>query len=308
MSGFQRPLRTFTATCSAGLAAIALAFSGTATAAPITFNTALPVAEGEFVFRQQLRWLRSEDDPSGLDREMEAFAAISVLGYGVNSKLALFGVQSWTDKSLELSLDGNDIERDNQGLGDFTAFTRYILWQDDAPGRTFRVAGFGGLTAPTGEDDATDRFGRLPPPLQNGSGAWDGFGGLVATWQTLEYQFDGQISYRANGEAKDFEVGDETRLDLSWQQRLWPRELKGGVPGFLYGVLELNWLYQDKNRLNGQSDADSGGDTLWLSPGVQYVTKRWVLEAVLQKPVSQNLNGTALENDWIVTTSFRMNF
>ena len=308
MNECQRSLRTLIAACSTGLAAIALTYSVTATAAPITFNTALPVAEGEFVFRQQLRWLRFGDDPSELDREVEAFAAISVLGYGVNSKLALFGVQPWIDKSLELTLDGNDIKRDNKGLGDFTAFARYTLWQDDALGRTFRVAGFGGLTAPTGDDDATDRFGRLPPSLQNGSGAWDGFGGLVATWQTLKYQLDGQISYRANGEANDFEAGDETRLDLSWQQRLWPRELEGGVPGFLYGVLELNWLYQDKHRIAGQSDANSGGDTLWLSPGVQYVTKRWVLEAVVQKPISQNLNGTALENDWIVTTSFRMNF
>lgn len=308
MSDLWRSPRLFPVLLSANLVAIALAHSGTVTAAAITFNTALPVAEGEFVFRQQLRWLRSGHDPSGLDREMKAFAAISVLGYGVNSKLALFGVQPWADKSLELTNDGDDVERDNQGLGDFTAFARYTLWQDDAPGRTLRLAGFGGLTAPTGEDDATDRFGRLPPPLQNGSGAWDGFGGLVATWQTLDYQFDGQISYRANGVANDFEAGDETRLDLSWQQRLWPRELKGGVPGFLYGVLELNWLHQDKHQIGGKSDANSGGDTLWLSPGVQYVTKRWVLEAVAQKPVSQHLNGTALENNWIGTTSFRMNF
>ncbi len=307
MSNLQSP-RAFSLLLSAGLVAIALAHPGTVTAAAITFNTALPVAEGEFVFRQQLRWLRSGDDPSGLDREIKAFVAISVLGYGVNSKLALFGVQPWTDKSLELTPDESDIERDNQGLGDFTAFARYTLWQNDAPGRTFRIAGFGGLTAPTGEDDATDRFGRLPAPLQNGSGGWDGFGGLVATWQTLDYQFDGQISYRVNGEANDFEAGDETRLDLSWQQRLWPRELEGGVPGFLYGVLEFNWLHQDKHRMGRQSDADSGGDTLWLSPGVQYVTRRWVVEAVVQKPVSQDLNGTALENDWIVTTSFRMNF
>ncbi|MCG8612544.1 MAG: transporter [Pseudomonadales bacterium] len=308
MSHLPCSSRRVPALMSAVLVAITLGYPSTATTAPITFNTALPVAEGEFVFRQQLRWLGSGDDPSGLDREMEAFAAISVLGYGVNSKLTLFCVQPWTDKSLELTADGSAIERNNQGLGDFTAFSRYTLWQKDAPGRTFRLAGFGGLTAPTGEDDASDRFGRLPPPLQNGSGAWDGFGGLVATWQTLDYQLDGQISYRANGEANEIEAGDETRLDLSWQQRLWPRELEGGVPGFLYGVLELNWLYQDKHRVDGQRDDDSGGDTLWLSPGVQYVTKRWVLEAVVQKPVSQNLNGTALENDWIATTSFRMNF
>jgi len=293
---------------STGLLITTLSAPFMAVAAPITFNTALPVAEDEFVFRQQLRWLRSSDDPGGMDRDMRAFASISVLGYGVNSRLALFGVLPWMDKSLDMTVAGDKIERENRGLGDLTGFARYTLWQDDAPGRTFRLGGFAGLTAPTGKDDESDRFGRLPPPLQDGSGAWNGFGGLVVTWQTLDYQFDGQLSDRRNREANDFEAGDETRLDLSWQQRLWPRELSGGVPGFLYGVLELNWLHQGKNRINGQDDPNSGGNTLWLSPGLQYVTKRWVLEAVVQKPVAQDLNGTALENDIIVTTSFRIKF
>ena len=133
-------------------------------------------------------------------------------------------------------------------------------------------------------------------------------GGLVATYQSLAYQLDGQVSYRDNREANNFEAGDETRLDLSWQYRLWPRKLSSGVPGFFYGVLEANYLHQGKNQLDGQSDDNSGGDTVWLSPGLQYVTKRWVLEAVVQKPITQNLNGTALQNDQIVTTSFRMNF
>tara|TARA_R110002167_G_scaffold54239_7_gene154595 strand:+ start:606 stop:1487 length:882 start_codon:yes stop_codon:yes gene_type:complete len=266
---------------STGLLMLALGSPVASIAAPITFNTALPVAEDEFVFRQQFRRLHSDDDPSGMKRDMHAFAAISVLGYGVNSKLAVFGVLPWVDKSLEMTMGGMDIERDNRGLGDLTGFARYTFRQDDARGRTFRLAWVGGLTAPTGDDDESDRFGPLPKPMQNGSGAWNGFAGLVATLQTLDYQFDGQVSYRENREANDFEFGDETRLDLSWQQRLWPRSLSGGVPGFLYGVLELNLLHQNKNQVDGQSDSDSGGDTVWLSPGLQYVTKRWVLEAVL---------------------------
>ena len=46
------------------LLTFSMGMSRWAGAAPITFNTALPVAEGEFVFREQLRWLRSSDDPS----------------------------------------------------------------------------------------------------------------------------------------------------------------------------------------------------------------------------------------------------
>lgn len=301
MKGLQLVIATSLLITSVGI-------SDSASSAPITFNTALPVAEDEYIFREQIRWLRSNDDPSDANRDMRATAAISVLGYGITSRLAVFGVVPYLDKRLQSDGSGTSIRRENRGLGDVTAFARYTFHQDNALGRTFRLAGFGGITAPTGDDEESDRFGLLPPSLQNGSGAWDGFAGLVVTYQTLEFQIDGQLSYRANGEANGIEAGNETRLDLSWQHRIWPRELAGGIPGFLYAVLEVNTLHQEKNRVNGQHDQNSGGTTVWLSPGLQYVTRRWVLEMVLQKPVVQNLHGIALQNDLIFTTSFRFNF
>ena len=43
--------------------------AGTALAAPITFNTALPVGKGEFINRELLVLTRSGDDPSGAERD-----------------------------------------------------------------------------------------------------------------------------------------------------------------------------------------------------------------------------------------------
>ncbi len=76
----------------------------------------------------------------------------------------------------------------------------------------------------------------------------------------------------------------------------------------LYGVLEANFIHQDKNRSAGVEDPNSGGTRLFLVPGLQYVTKRWIVEAAVQLPVVQDLNGTALENDYIVRAGFRFNF
>ncbi len=276
--------------------------------APITFNTALPVAKGEFVFREQFVVAQSGDDPSGADRDRRLLAAVSVLGYGVSGKLAVFGVLPFVDKQLDVTVAGVRQQRGASGLGDLTLFGRYTVYQDDQPGRTFRIAPFAGLKAPTGKDDETDALGRLPPSVQPGSGAWDVFGGAVATYQTLEFQVDGQLSYRANGEANNFEAGDVARLDASLQYRLWPRTLGTGVPGFLYGVLEAGLVYQDKNQVGGIDDPNSGGTTLFLTPGLQYVTKRWILEGGVQLPALQDLNGAALENDYVVRAGFRVNF
>lgn len=286
-----------------------LGWAGAAEAAPQTFNTALPVAEGEFVFREQFFYRKATDDPSPADRELGVLGAISVLGYGVNRDLAIFGVLPYLDKELDVTTpSAQRVTRDTNGIGDARLLGRYTVYQDDAPGRTFRLAPFLGLELPTGDDDDSDSLGTLPAPLQLGSGSWDPFGGIVLTYQTLEYQIDAQVSYKANTKANGFEFGDEVRLDGSFQYRLWPRQLGSGVPGFLYGVLEGNFIYQAKNRINGSKDHNSGGTSVFLSPGLQYVTKRWIVEGIVQVPVAQDLNGTALEDDFIVRTGVRVNF
>jgi len=130
----------------------------------------------------------------------------------------------------------------------------------------------------------------------------------VLTYQTLDYQVDAQFGYQANNEANNFEAGDVAKLEASLQYRLLPKEFSGGLPDFLYAVIETSLVNQQKNRVNGVTDPNSGGTRLFLTPGIQYVTKRWIAEAAVQVPLTQNLNGTALENDYITRLSVRFNF
>ncbi len=298
-------MRTWIALASliAGISATSSALS-----APVTFNTALPVGGGEFVARGLVVVNESGKDPSGADRDRRATSFVSVLGYGVTNKLAMFGVVPYVDKDLDVTVNGNRINRSESGLGDVSVFGRYTVVQHDQPGRTFRVAPFFGVKAPTGNDNESDEFGRLPPSVQSGTGAWDVFGGIVGTYQTFDFQTDGQVSYRINNEANNFEPGNVFRLDGSLQYRLSPKILGDGVPNFLYGVLETNFIYRDKNKLNGTDNDNSGGTTVFLSPGLQYVTKRLIVEGVVQLPVIQDLNGNALENDYVVRAGVRFNF
>lgn len=288
--------------------ALSLLWAVDSVGAPMTFNTALPVAEGEFVFREQVVLDQSGDDPSGADRDHMAWSAVSVLGYGVNSDLSLFTAVPYVDKRLELIDSGARRARSARGLGDISVFARYTAFKNNFRGGSFRVAPFAGVEAPTGADDESDSFGRLPASVQPGSGSWDPFAGVVATYQVLDFQVDAQASYRANTEANGFEFGDVTRVDASLQYRLWPRVLGAGVPGFLYGVLETNLIHQGKNQSAGSDDPNSGGLSLFVLPGVQYVTRRWIVEGGVQLPVFQNLNGTALEKEYIVRAGFRLNF
>lgn len=290
------------------MAIVLIAGSGSALSAPMTFNTALPVAEGEFVFREQFVLVRSGDDPGGAGRDRTAWSAVSVLGYGIDSDLALFGVIPYVDKRLELTEEGVRRGRSARGLGDVALFVRYTGFKNNFRGGSARIAPFAGVKIPTGADDETDSFGRLPASVQPGSGSWDPFAGVVATYQVLDFQFDAQASYRINTKANSFEFGDVARFDASLQYRLWPRILGPGVPGFLYGVLEANYIHKGRNEDRGVDDPNSGGSTLFLTFGLQYVTQRWIVEAAVQLPAVQDLNGTALENDYVMRAGFRLNF
>ncbi len=290
------------------LALAALAATG-ARAAPQTFNTALPVAEGQLVFRQQVFYKRATDDPGPANREVDVVGAVSVLGYGVSGRLAFFAALPVLDKELGLTTPGGTrVARATSGVGDARLFGRYTFYVDNAPGRTFRIASFAGVEIPTGASRDTDSLGRLPATLQLGSGSWDPFFGIVSTYQTLDFEVDVQASYKVNNSANGFEFGDEARFDASLQYRMWPRELSGDVSGFLYGVIEANLVHRARNEIGGVAVAGSGGTSLFLAPGLQYVTRRWIAEAIVQLPVAQNLNGTALKDDYTVRAGFRINF
>ncbi len=278
--------------------------------APNTFNTALPVAEGQYLWREQLV-LRERSDNGPMDRDVSVQALGSVLGYGVTSRFAVFGmVPYFFNKELDVTTPMGRIERDTDGFGDISLFGRYTLYKKDFTGSTFRIAPVFGLTAPTGDDNDRDRFGELPRPLQTGDGAWDGFAGVVTTYQTLQYQVDGQLLYRENGRHDGFARGDETRFDASLQYRIWPRSMKGvpGTPGFIYALLESNVIHREREETGRGTDADSGGTQWLLAPGLQYVSRRWIVEGTVQLPVAEDFNGDAIEDDYIVRVGFRRSF
>ena len=294
--------------------AIAL-FSGgsglmsTAQAGPITFSSALPVADGMSILRSQIQLVRKSGDATPAGRVLNVTAAPVVLAYGASPKLALFGVLPYVDKRLDINMGGKRIGRGAHGIGDASLFARYTMFQVNRPGDTLRIAPFAGLKTPTGSHNQRDAFGLVPRILQPGSGSWDPFAGIAVTRQTLDWEFDMAAKYRLNTGASGFTFGDEARADASFQYRLFPRSLEsGGVPAFVYAVLESNLIWNGKNSALGVTAPNSGGLTWNLAPGLQYVTSRLILETAVQIPVVQNLNGTALESDWVWTAGFRWNF
>lgn len=271
------------------IASFAATFAASpALAAPITFNTALPVSEDEVILRQQFIFTQA----SGPDADIDSLTTVSVGGYGVTSKWSVFGVLPITHIEREAA----GFESDTFGLGDVVLFSRYEILRLDKKGATTRIAPLLGVRLPTGDTGETsdDSLGV--------------FGGLIATLATTDFNLGGQVVYTANSEANEFEAGDTLAFDTSLQYRVWPKSLSADTKGFLFGVIEGNVTWQDDARFSGARARQSGGTSLSLSPGLQYVTQRWIVDAAVTVPIVNDFSSDRVRPDYSALTSLRFNF
>lgn len=261
-------------------------------AAPIATNTALPISTDEIIVREQLVKTHSSDRFGDISRETNLFELRTVIGYGLTSKLAIFGVLP----IIDIRRTFGDVSTSEFGLGDAAVFVRYEVFRNDQQGRTFRVAPFAGVRLPTGRDGET------------GDGSVDFFGGVVATLARTQWVLDTQLRYDLNREADGFDRGNSVRFESSFQYRLAPGIVTQDTTAFVYGVLELSANRYERNRLGGIADPNSGGFELYLTPGLQYATRRWIADLGVKLLIASDLNGTALEPDYSILTSIRINF
>lgn len=273
---------------------------------PINSDVGLTPHKGEFIFRVQSRYLRKSDDPLNLGRSVDEVVVPFVGVYGFTAKSSILVKVPYIYRELKTAAGAS---RSDQGPGDVTVLGKRRFFTYNFQGGTSRASLIAGLELPAGDDDARDSLGLLPKNIQLGSGSVDFIVGGTYTLQTLDYQMDVDLRYIFNQEANDFEFGDVFKYNVAYQKRIWPSALPDlGIYSQLNAVLELNGLYARKSQLGGTGVAGSGGNTVYLSPGIQFVSKRSVYEFSFLYPVIQDLNGTQLETDYSVALSFRYLF
>lgn len=283
------------------------AFPAWASARPITIILSQdPVPGGEAILRSSTSFTRASGDPTQMGRSLTGVEATLSVTYGVTSNLAVnLALPYLVYNSLRLTTPKGRTTRGTTGVGDITLLARYTFFKEDRPGSTLRNGPLLGLKMPTGSDNGVDRLGRIPRPLQPGSGSWDPSLGWILSWMTLKWEIDAQGGYRFNTTADSFSFGDVAFADVSLQYRLWPRQLDTGVPGFLEGVIESNFVWQDEDHNRGRGDPNSGGISWYVDPGIEYLTDRYELAVAVRLPAVQSLNGRALRSDFQLIAEVR---
>jgi len=150
------------------------------------------------------------------------------------------------------------------GLGDVKLFTKYQLHKKDGKGKTFRT-----LIKLT-ESFPTGNTSKIP---SIGSGAYQTTFGLVSGYITLKYGIYGEIAYdfTSNG------LPDNLIYNVAFGYPLLPQK---------YPPKQINLFLE----FNGNLITDNGSNSLFISPGVQYIAgKRLLLETGIQLPLIEDV-------------------
>lgn len=235
--------------------------------------------------------------------------------YGVTDDVMLLAVVPYKETKsnghFHVHKDGSvgfhsDEKGGASGLGDIAVLGRYTFFKTHTIDTTTSAAGIAGIKFPTGKTDGRtdDGMKYLDSHLQLGTGSTDFILGFsmshVVQRLSLSTNLLGAIT--TEGEAGDtkHQFGNLLNYDITARYRVYP-DVFAPTSAQLFFSLGLNGELREREKENGVELANSGGHTIYLSPGIQVVAApHWIMELSYQHPVYHNLYGTQLGEDYKV--------
>jgi len=179
---------------------------------------------------------------------------------------------------------------DSSGIGDLLVLGQFRFLD----GSMLDASLLGGVKAPTGTTNNKDGGVKLETEFQPGTGSWDFVIGASASLNSGRTGLHGNVLYNLTTEgSQDTEIGNAffynfgvtyTLLSETWD-----------------AILELNGETRKKNEIDNVNEDNSGGDLLFLSPGVRLSSSDgWSAFLSVGFPVHDDLNGVQTDVDYRV--------
>jgi len=189
------------------------------------------------------------------------------------------------------------------GLGDVSVLGRYTVYTRHTLDSTTLLAGALGVKLPTGSTSQHNNQGEyLDAHLQPGTGSTDLLLGVSANHVMRRYSVSANLLASVTGEGEtgdsSHRFGDSLNYDVTGKYRV-SSSLTDQSSNELFFALGVNGEYRRREKLDGDTVPDSGGHTVYLTPGIQYVAGRhWVFESTWQYAVYHDLNETQLGENY----------
>ncbi len=206
--------------------------------------------------------------------------------YGVTRDLAITAQIPVVYRRFEETISGIREKRSSSGLGDVSLRSKTRFWRRDTLGVQESAAIILGIKLPTGDE-------KVALPL--GSGSTDFLFGLTAAHEGRRLYLFGDLRYKLNTEANNRSQGDVFFYDAALGFR---PVLTDYYRPDLVLLLEMNGEIGRKDKFLGVSNANSGGEILWVGPNFLLSYRNLMLKGGVRFPVVQDLNGTQLAADY----------
>jgi hypothetical protein len=208
-----------------------------------------------------------------------------------------------TPPALDTTMSG-----DASGLGDVALLGRYTFLKSEAPEATDVIAAVFGIKFATGRTDAktSDGMNYLDSHLQPGTGSTDYLLGLSFSHALQRFSLSANLLGTMTTEGKfgdtKHKFGNALNYDVTAKYRVAPEAFTPTKPQW-FVALGINGEVRERETENGVTVEDSGGNTIYLSPGIQLVlAPHWVVDVSYQHAVYHNLYGTQLGETYKVVT------
>jgi hypothetical protein len=197
---------------------------------------------------------------------------------------------------------------DASGLGDVALLGRYTFLKSEAPDATDIIAAVFGIKFATGRTEAktSDGMNYLDSHLQPGTGSTDYLLGLSYSHALQRFSLSVNLLGTLPTEGKfgdtKHKFGNALNYDVTAKYRIAPEAFTPTKPQW-FVALGTNGEARERETENGVTVADSGGNTTYLSPGIQLVfAPHWVVDVSYQYAAYHNLYGTQLGETYKIVT------
>lgn len=272
--------------------------------APVEAATSATLPDGKFLLYFKLDHADYETFDSDRDNPESNFANFWIGGIG-------YGFTPWFSGYLFVPYNEKVDEPggfDTRGFADISLFGQLgFKWDegiqlipeteslDDLEDWHFTV--FGGATIPTGKENLRDDDGNIDPGKSTGFGSPSYQIGLTAT-KTLTDRLTFNIELSRNAFTENtYADGNRTRFGAEYRVN----------PAFIYRTytnmeqklrldvsVEPQFLRLGRDRTNGMDERATGGDILYVLPGLRGYWRNLSVAAGVKVPIWKNLNE---END-----------
>ncbi len=209
----------------------------------------------------------------------------------------------YLSKELKRQSFNRDFSDDNTGLGDITLIGRYRIMSQKKKD-PFNLAVGLGLEMPTGKTDERDSSGRTPGYLQPGGGSWNPIVEVGAHKVIGPHWIGSHLLYKNTTEGElgnsDFERPDVFKYNFSYGYAV--------TKNFDFQI-ELNGEIKSKAEKNGKTLPNSGGHSIFITPGIHYKIKKGMhFGLAIPFTAYRDLNGEQPSEDYRIVAKFAMKF